>query len=189
MKTTTTTTTRPIVDTQIAPPAISSMINAPPSPVMSPETKELTLPPSSGLASTLGSDDLGLPPTVEQSVSSMQPLAQFESQLLAILSNIDATPSPVASLATQQSVGASPLTERAIRYHRRDAFRTDGNNAAPVPSPSSTEPSDTFRAETLETNRPASTPAPQRRLFDFTIPNPVPSLNHRREQCCSRALA
>ena len=156
------------------------MLNPQTSPVMSPETKELTLPPSSGLASTLGSDDLGMPPTVEQSVSSMQPLAQFESQLLAILSDIDATPSPVTSLVTQQSVDASPLTERAIRYHRRDAFRTDRNNAAPVPSPSSTVPSDTFRAETLETNRSASTPAPQRRLFDLTISKPVPSLNHEQ---------
>ena len=171
---------RPIVDKQIAPPAISSMINAQPSPVMSPETKELTSPPSSGLASTLGSDDFGLPPIVEQSISSMQPLAQFGSQLLAILSDIDATPSPVASLATQQSVDASPLTERAIRYHRRDAFRTDRNNPAPVPLPSSTEPSDTFRAETLETNRSAPTPAPQRRLFDSTIPNPVSPLNHEQ---------
>ena len=147
---------------------------------MSPETKELTSPPSSGLASTLGSDDFGLPPTVEQSISSMQPLAQFGSQLLAILSDIDATPSPVASLATQQSVDASPLTERAIRYHRRDAFRTDRNNPAPVPLPSSTEPSDTFRAETLETNRSVPTPAPQRRLFDSTIPNPVSPLNHEQ---------
>ena len=121
-----------------------------------------------------------MPSTVEQSVSSMQPLAQFESQLLAILSNIDATPSPVANLATQQSVDASPLTERAIRYQRRDAFRTDRNNAAPVPSPSLTVPSDTFRAETLETNRSTSTPAPQRRLFDLTIPKPVPSLNHEQ---------
>ena len=171
---------RPIVGNQIAPPAISSMINAQPSPVMSPETKELTSPPSSGLASTLGSDDFGLPPTVEQSISSMQPLAQFGSQLLAILSDIDATPSPVASLATQQSVDASPLTERAIRYHRRDAFRTDRNNPAPVPLPSSTEPSDTFRAETLKTNRSVPTPAPQRRLFDSTIPNPVSPLNHEQ---------
>ena len=156
------------------------MINAQPSPVMSPETKELTSPPSSGLASTLESDDFGLPPTVEQSISSMQPLDQFGSQLLAILSDIDATPSPVASLATQQSIDASPLTERAIRYHRRDAFRTDRNNPAPVPLPSSTEPSDTFRAETLETNRSAPTPAPQRRLFDSTIPNPVSPLNHEQ---------
>ena len=168
------------LEPQIVPSAISSMLNAQTLPVMSPETKELTLPPSSGLASTLGSDDLGMPPTVDQSVSSIQPLAQFESQLLAILSDIDATPSPVANLATQQSVDASPLTERAIRYHRRNAFRTDRINAAPVPSPSSTEPSDTFRAETLETNRSASTPAPQRRLFDCTIPNPVRSLNHEQ---------
>ena len=119
-----------------------------------------------------------MPSTVEQSVPSMQPLAQFESQLLAILSDIDATPSPVANLATQQSVDAPPLTERAIRYQRRDAFRADRNNAAPVSSPSLTVPSDTFRAETLETYRSTSTPAPQRRLFDLTTPKPVPSLNH-----------
>ena len=105
---------RTIVDKQIVPSALSSMFNAQPSPVISPETKELTVPPTSGLAPTLRSDDLGLPTTVEQSVPSMQPLIQFEPQLLASLSDIDATPSPVASLATQQSVDASPLTERAI---------------------------------------------------------------------------
>ncbi|CAN0348484.1 unnamed protein product, partial [Ascophyllum nodosum] len=76
------------------------------------------------------------------------------------------------------SVDAPPLTERAIRYQRRDAFRTDRNNAAPVSSPSLTVPSDTFRAETLETYRSTLTPAPQRRLFDLTTPKPVPSLNH-----------
>ena len=81
---------------------------------MSPETKELTVPPTSGLAPTLRLDDLKLSTTVEQSVPSMQPLVQFESQLLALLSDIDATPSPVANPATQQSVDASPLTERAI---------------------------------------------------------------------------
>ena len=154
------------------------MLNAQPSPVMSPETKELTVPPTSGLAPTLRLDDLKLPSTVEHCVPSMQPLVQFESQLLALLSDIDATPSPVASPATQPSVDASPLTERAIRYHRRDAFRTDRNNAAPVSSPSSTDPPHTFGAEIHETDRSDSTPAPQRRLFHFTIPNPIPSLNY-----------
>ena len=139
-----------------------------------------SLPPTSGLASTLRLDDLKLPSTVKHCVPSMQPLVQFESQLLALLSDIDATPSSVASLATQQSVAASPLTERAIRYHRRDAFRTDRNSAAPVSSPNSTEPSHTFGAEIHETDRSDSTPAPQRRLFHFTVPNPIPSLNHEQ---------
>ena len=145
---------------------------------MSPETKELTVPPTSGLAPTPRPDDLKLPTAVEQCVPSMQPLVQFESQLLALLSDIDATPSPVASPATQQSVDASPLTERALRYHRRDAFRTDRNNVAPVSSPSSTDPPHTLGAEMHETDRSDSTPAPKRKLFHFTIPNPIPSLNH-----------
>ena len=138
------------------------------------------MPPTSGLAPTLRLDDLKLPSTVEHCVPSMHPLVQFESQLLALLSDIDATPSPVASPATQQSVDVPPLTERAIRYHRRDAFRTDRNNAAPESSPSSTDPSHTFGAEIHETDRSDSTPAPQRRLFHFTIPNPIPSLNHEQ---------
>ena len=145
---------------------------------MSPETKELTVPPTSGLAPTPRLDDLKLPTTVEQCVPSMQPLVQFESQLLALLSDIDATPSPVASPATQQSVDASPLTIRTLRYHRRDALRTDRNNVAPVSSPSSTDPPHTLGAEIHETDSSDSTPAPQRKLFHFTIPNPIPSLNH-----------
>ena len=171
---------RTALEPQIVPSAISSMLNAQTSPVMSPETKELTVPPTSGLAPTLRLDDLKLPSTVEHCVASMQPLVQFESQLLALLSDIDATPLPVASPTTQQSVAASPLTERAIRYRRRDAFRTDRNNAAPVSSPSSTAPSHTFGAEIHEMDRSDLTPAPLRRLFHFTIPNPIPSLNHEQ---------
>ena len=171
---------RTVLEPQIVPSATSSMLNAQTSPVMSPETKELTVPPTSGLAPTVRLDDLKLPSTVEHCVASMQPLVQFESQLLALLSDIDATPSPVASPTTQQSIAASPLTARAIRYHRRDAFRTDRNNAAPVSSPSSSEPSHTFGAEIDETNRSDATPAPQRSLFHFTIPNPIPSLNHEQ---------
>ena len=154
------------------------MLNAQPSPVMSPKTKELTVPPTSGLAPTLTPDDLKLPPAVTQRVPSMQPMVQFESQLLAILSDIDATPSPVASPATaaQQSVDASPLTERALRYHRRDAFRTDRNNVAPVPLPSSTNPLDDFGAEMHEKDRLDLTPAPPRELLHSTIQNKIPSL-------------
>ena len=154
------------------------MLNPQPSPVMSPETKELTVPPTSGLAPTRRPDDLKLPTAVEQCVPSMQPLVQFESQLLALLSDIDATPSPVASPATQQSVDASPLTERALRYHRRDAFCTDRNNVAPVSSPSSTDPPHALGTEMHETDRSDSTPAPPRKLFHPTIPNTIPSLNH-----------
>ena len=145
---------------------------------MSPETKELTVPPTSGLAPTPRPDDLKLPTAVAQCVPSMQPLVQFESQLLALLPDIDATPSPVASPATQQSVDASPLTERALRYHRRDAFRTDRNNVAPVSPPSSTDPPHALGAEMHETDRSDSTPAPPRKLFHSTIPNTIPSLKH-----------
>ena len=169
---------RTAVDPQFVPSAISSMLNAQPSAVMSPETKELTVPPTSGLAPTPRPDDLKLPTAVAQCVPSMQPLVQFESQLLALLSDIDATPSPVASPATQQSVDASPLTERTLRYHRRDAFRTDRNNVAPVSSPSSTDPPHALGAEMREKDRSDSTPAPPRKLFNPTIPNTIPSLNH-----------
>ena len=146
---------------------------------MSPETKELTVPPTSGLAPTLTPDDLKLPPAVTQCVPSMQPLVQFKSQLLAILSYIDATLSLVASPATaaQQSVDASPLTERALRYHRRDAFRTDRNNVAPVPSPSSTDPLHALGAEMHEKDRLDLTPAPPRELLHPTIQNKIPSLD------------
>ena len=170
---------RTIVDKKIVPSALSSMFNAQPSPVISPETKELTVPPTSGLAPTLRSDDLGLPTTVEQSVPSMQPLIQFEPQLLAILSDIDATPSPVASLATQQSADASPLTERAIRYYRRDALRTDRTMLLPCPRlarlnhPILFAPKYTKR--TVRTRHP-----PLRGDFDSTIPNPIPSLHHEQ---------
>ena len=155
------------------------MLNAQPSPVMSPDTKELTVPPTSGLAPTLTPVDLKLPPAVTQCVPSMQPLVQFEPQLLAILSDIDATPSPVASpaTATQQSVDASPLTARALRYHRRDAFRMDRNNVAPVPSPSSTDPLYALGAEIHEKDRLDFTPAPPRELLHPTIQNKIPSLN------------
>ena len=71
-------------------------------------------------------------------------MVQFESQLSGILSDIDTTTPPFASPATaaQQSVCASPVTERALRYHRRDALRTDRSTVAPVPLPSPTDSPD-----------------------------------------------
>ena len=155
------------------------MLNAQPSPVMSPEIKELTVPPTSGLAPNITSDDLKLPPAVTQRAPSMQPMVQFESQLLAILSDIDATPSPVASPATaaQQSVDASPLTERALRYHRRDAFRTDRIKVAPVPLPSSTDPLGDFGAEVHKKDRLDLTSAPPSEPLHSTIQSKIPSLD------------
>ena len=176
---------RTVVDKQIIHSAISSMLNAQPSPVVSPETKELTVSPTNGLAPTPRPDDLTLPTAVTQCVPSMQPSVQFESQLLAILSDIDATSSPVASPATQQSVVASPLTERALRYHRRDAFGTDRNNVTSVPSPNSTEPPHALGAEMHEKDRSEFTPAPPRKLFHPTIPNTIPSLNHEQYRSLS----
>ena len=145
---------------------------------MSPETKELTVSPTSGLTPTITPDDLRLPPAVTQRAPSMQPLVQFGSQLLAILSDIDATPSPFASPATaaQQSVDASPLTVRALRYHRGDALRADRNNVAPVPLPSSTDPLDDFGAEMHKKDRLDLTPAPPRETLHFTIQSKIPSL-------------
>ena len=176
---------RTVFDPQIVPSAISSMLNAQPSPVMSPETKELTVPPTSGLAPHITPDDLKLPSAVTQRAPSMQPMVQFESQLLAILSDIDATPSPVASLATaaQQSVDASPLTERALRYHRRDAFRTDRSTVSPVPLPSptdSSDPLDDFGAEMYEQDRLDFTPAPPSESLHSTIQSKIPSLGSDR---------
>ena len=146
---------------------------------MSPETKKLTVPPTSGLAPNITPDDLKLPPAVTQRAPSMQPMVQFESQLLAILSDIDATLSPFASTATaaQQPVDASPLTERALCYHRRDAFRTDRNNVAPVPLPSSTDPLDDFGAEMYKKDRLDLTPAPPSESLHSTIQSKIPSLD------------
>ena len=108
-------------------------------------------------------------------------MVQFEPQLLAILSDIDATTSPFASPATaaQQSVDASPLTERALRYHRRDAFRTDRNIVAPAPLPSSTDPSDPlddFGAEMHKQDRLDLTPALPSESLHSTIQSKISSL-------------
>ena len=139
---------------------------------MSPETKELTVPPTSGLAPNITPDDLRLPPAVTQRAPSMQPMIQFESQLLAILSDIDATPSPFVSPATaaQRSVDASPLIERALSATTAETL--DRNNVAPVPLPSSTDPSDPlddFGAEMHKQDRLDLTPAPPSESLHSTM--------------------
>ena len=111
----------------------------------------------------------------------MQSMVQFESQLLGILSDIDTTPPPFASPATtaQQLVCASPLTERALRYHRRDALRTDRSTVAPVPLPSATgspDPLDDFGAEMHKQDHLNFTPAPPSESLHSTIQSKIPSL-------------
>ena len=158
------------------------MLSAQPSPVTSPEVNELTISPTNGLVSGTTATALRLPsPPVTYSSSVMQPLVQFESRLLGILSDIDTTPPPFASPATaaQQSVCASPLTEGALRYHRRDALRTDWSTVAPVPLPSPTDspdPLDDFGAEMHKQDRLDFTPAPPSDSLHSTIQSKTPSL-------------
>ena len=151
----------------------AGVVGAQPSPVMSPEINELTVLPNNGLipGTTPAAPRLPSSP-VTHSSSVMQPMVQLESQLLAFLSDIDATPSPFASPATaaEQSVCASPLIERALRYHRREASRTDRSTVAPVPLPSPTDsPDPLFPAQTHSQYRLLSTPAPPRKSLDFPI--------------------
>ena len=156
------------------------MLSAPPSPVMSPETKELTVSPTSGLVPSTTPAALRSPSAVTQSAPSMQPMVQFGSQLLAILSDIDSTPSPFASpdAAHEQPVCASPLTERALRYQRREASRTGRSTVASTPLPSPTDspdPLDDFRAKTYHQYRLLSTPARPRESLNLTIPGNISS--------------
>ena len=151
------------------------MLSAQPSPVMSPETKEVTVSPTSGLAPNTTPAALRLPPAVTQSVPAMQPMVQFGSQLLAILSDIDATPSPFASpdAAHEQPVCASLLTKRSLRYQRREASRTSRSTVASTPLSSPTDspvPLDDFRAETYHQYRLLSTPSRPRESLNLTIP-------------------
>ena len=147
---------------------------------MSPETKELTVSPASGLAPNITPAALRSPPAVTLSAAAMQPMVQFGSQLFAILSDIDATPSPFASpdAAHEQPVCASPLTERALRYQRREASRTGRSTVVltPLSSPiDSPRPLDDFRAETYYQYRLLSTPARLRESLNCTIPGNISS--------------
>ena len=131
---------------------------------MSPETKELTVSPTSGLGLSTTPAALRSPSSVTPSAPAMQPMVQFGSQVLAILTDIDATPSPFASpdAAHEQPVCASPLTERVLRYQRREASRTGRSTVVSTPLPSPTDsphPLDDFRAETHYQYRLLSTPA------------------------------
>ena len=150
------------------------MLSAQPSSAMSPETKELTVSPTSDLVPSTTPAALRSPSAVAQSAPAMQPMVQFGSQLLAILSDIDATPSPLASpdTGTAQSGCTSPLTKRALRYQRREASRTGRNTvaSAPLRSPTdSSDPLDDLPAQTHHLYRLISTPARQRESLDPTI--------------------
>ena len=162
------------------------MISAPPSPVMSPETKELTVSPTNGLVPSTRSAALSPPSPVSQRTPVMQPLVQFESQLAPaipllseILSDINAPLSPLASTdtGTAQMACAPPLTDRALRYQRREASRTDRSTVASVPLPSPTDsPDPLFPAQTHSQYRLIFTPAPPSESLDSPILSKIPSL-------------
>ena len=148
---------------------------------MFPETTELTVSPTNGLVpSTIPAALRPLSP-VTHSTPVMQPSVQFESQptaaipsLSEILSDIDAPFSPLASpeTGTAQSVCTSPLTERALRYQRREASRTGRNTVASTPFPSPTDspdPLDDLPAQTHHQYRLISTPARPSESLDLTI--------------------
>ena len=118
---------------------------------MSLETTKLTVSPTNGLVpSTIPAALRPLSPVI-YSTPVMQPSVQFESQptpaipsLSEILSDIGAPLSPLASpdTGTAQSVCTSPLTERALRYQRQEASRTDRSTVASTPLPSPTDSPD-----------------------------------------------
>ena len=148
---------------------------------MSPETTELTVSRTNGLVPSTTPAALRPPSPVTHSTPVMQPLVQFESQptpaipsLSEILSDIDAPLSPLPSpdTGTAQSVCTSPLTERALRYQRREASRTGRNTVASTPLPSPTDcpgPLDDFPAQTHHQYRLISTPARPTESLDLTI--------------------
>ena len=84
----------------------------------------------------------------------------------AVLLDIDALPSPSASsdIVTPEPLEcASPLTERALRYQRRDALRTIHDVAAP------TSPHGTVRSSAiLQKVVPAKIPELDRSNLTFT---------------------
>ena len=144
------------------------MLSAPPSPAMSPETTELTVSPTNDLAPSTTTAALRPPSPVTQRTLMMQPLAQLECQLTPailllseILSDIDTPLSPFASpdTGTAQMACASPLTEKTLRYQRREASRTDRSTVASAPLPSPTDsPAPLFPAQTHSQYRLIFTP-------------------------------
>ena len=155
---------------------------------MSLETKYFTVSPTSGLAPNITPAALRSPPTVTQSAPAMQSLVQFGFQLLAILSDIDANPSSFTSpdAAHEQPVCASPLTERSLRYQRREASRTGRSTVASTPLPNPTDsphPLDDFCAENRYQYRLLSTPARQKESLDLPILSNISSPGP--EQCRS----
>ena len=162
------------------------MLSAPPSPAMSPETTELIVSPTNGLVPSTTPAALRPPSPVTQRTPVMQPLVQFESQLTPaktllseILSNIDAPLSHFASTdtGTAQMACASPLNDRALRYQRREASRTDRSTVAPVPLPNPTDsPDPLFPAQIDSQYRLIFTPAPPSESLDSPILSKIPSL-------------
>ena len=162
------------------------MLSATPSPVTSPETKELTISQTNGLVPSTTPAALSRPSPVTQRTPVMQPLVQFESQLTPaipllskVLSDIDAPLSLLASTdtGTAQMACVPPLTDRALRYQRREVSRTDRRTVASVPLPSPTDsPDPLFPARTHSQYRLIFTPAPPSESLDPPILSKIPSL-------------
>ena len=106
------------------------------SPALPSETDVLEVSPFTDLAvctaSTASQRHPAIRPRVVQNDSHSTPLAKSTS---AVLLDIDALPSPSASSdidTTEPLECASPLTERVLRYQRRDALRATHDVRAPT---------------------------------------------------------
>ena len=116
-------------------------------------------------ASERSSNSFGTRPRTALIAPHTTPLAKSFS---AVLSDIDALPSPLTSInaATSDSFScASPLTERALRYRRRDALRAARDVVVPTSSPgplnSNVLQNSTVPAKTFESHRSDIVATPQ----------------------------
>ena len=106
------------------------------SPALPSETDVLKVAPFTGLAACTASTASQRPPAIRprvvQNDPHSTPLAKSTS---AVLLDIDALPLPSASsdiVTTEPLECASPLTERALCYQRRDALRATHDVGAPT---------------------------------------------------------
>ena len=142
------------------------MSSQPSSPTLPSETDVLTVSPPPGLAAGTAPAASEQSPTVSQSTPEIRPQVPndphdtpFVQSLSAILSDLDAHPSPLASsdiVATELLECASPLTERALCYQCRDASRIARDIVVLPPSP------DTFGSNAILNTVPAQIPGPYR---------------------------
>ena len=147
------------------------------SPTLPSETDVLEVSPFTGLAActapTASQQSPAIRPRVVQNDPHTTPVAKSTS---AVLLDIDALPSPSAGsdiVTTELLKCAFPLTERALRYQRRDALRATHDVAAP------TSPHGTISSNTIQHNIvPAIFPEPYRSNLTFTLQRNAPVLEN-----------